>query len=433
MNIIYIHTHDTGRYIEPYGYAIPAPNLMKLAREGVLFRHAYSAAPNCSPSRSALLTGMYAHSTGMLGLAHRGFKLHHVEQHLAHFLRSQGMVTALCGVQHEGNSAKELGYDHVLDYQSKDFIERDVLNAELAANFIKKAGDRPYFLSFGLFQTHREFPNRRSETNNPNYVMPPYPMYDTHKNRADMAAYIESARIADECIGTVMQALVESGQEDHTLVVYTTDHGIAFPLMKATLYDSGIGVSLILKYPGLGKRGETIDSIVSQIDLYPTICELLGIAPPDWLQGKSLLPLLQGTVTKIREEVFAELNYHAAYEPMRCVRTDRYKLICLYDDHNGNVPSNMDDGWSKDFLLEHHFLRQTREKKMLFDLYLDPIERINLAGRPDYEHIHKELAGRLERWMKDTNDPLLSGKVEKPEGAFANKISCFSPLENDFE
>lgn len=433
MNIVYIHTHDTGRYVEPYGYAIPTPNLTKLAREGVLFRHAYSAAPNCSPSRAALLTGMYPHSAGMLGLVHRGFRLHQAERHLAHFLGSQGMETALCGIQHEGRSAEELGYHHGLDYKSKDFVERDVRNADLAAEFIKNAGNRPYFLSFGLFQTHREFPYRLSESNNPNFVMPPFPMYDTQKNRTDMAQFIESARIADECIGTVLKALSESGQEDRTLIIYTTDHGIAFPLMKSSLYDTGIGVSLILKYPGLGMRGQAMDSIVSQIDLFPTICEMLDITPPDWLQGTSMMPLLRGATTKIREEIFAELSYHAAYEPMRCVRTDRYKLIRLYDQHDGHVPANIDDGLSKDFLLEHQFLQQTREKEMLFDLYLDPVERINLVGRPDYESIRQDLAGRLRRWMEATDDPLLSGKVSKPEGAIANKLSCISPLQNDFE
>ncbi|NLF01445.1 MAG: sulfatase-like hydrolase/transferase, partial [Anaerolineales bacterium] len=86
-NILYIHSHDTGRYVQPYGHAIATPNIQRLADEGILFRRAFSAAPTCSPSRAALLTGQCAHSSGMLGLAHRGFCLNDVRQHLVHTLR----------------------------------------------------------------------------------------------------------------------------------------------------------------------------------------------------------------------------------------------------------------------------------------------------------------------------------------------------------
>ena len=87
MNIIYLHSHDTGRYLQPYGHAVPAPNLQRLAEEGVLFRRAFSAAPTCSPSRACLLTGQSAHSCGQLGLANRDFFLQHPERHLANFLQ----------------------------------------------------------------------------------------------------------------------------------------------------------------------------------------------------------------------------------------------------------------------------------------------------------------------------------------------------------
>ena len=100
LNIIYIHSHDTGRYISPYGYRFDTPNLLKLAEGGVIFRQAFSAASSCSPSRAALLTGTYPHTNGMLGLAHRGFKLHYPEHHLAAFLASHGYETVLAGFQH---------------------------------------------------------------------------------------------------------------------------------------------------------------------------------------------------------------------------------------------------------------------------------------------------------------------------------------------
>src|SRR5579884_4288160 len=99
-NILYMHSHDTGRYVQPYGYAIPTPNIQRLAEEGVLFRRAFCTAPTCSPSRASLLTGQYAHCCGMLGLVNRGFELAHPERHLAHTLRAAGYRTILMGVQH---------------------------------------------------------------------------------------------------------------------------------------------------------------------------------------------------------------------------------------------------------------------------------------------------------------------------------------------
>ncbi|MGE9292553.1 MAG: sulfatase-like hydrolase/transferase [Puniceicoccales bacterium] len=97
-NILYYHSHDTGRYIQPYGYQVPTPNLQQLAEEGVLFRRAFCAAPTCSPSRAGLLTGCAAHSVGMLGLAHRGFSLTDVSRTMVTYLREVGYETCLCGI-----------------------------------------------------------------------------------------------------------------------------------------------------------------------------------------------------------------------------------------------------------------------------------------------------------------------------------------------
>ena len=99
-NIVFLHSHNSGRFIEPNGHAVPTPNLMRLSREGALFRRAFSAAPSCSPSRAAFLTGQYPHCSGMLGLAHRGFALAQPERHLGRVLRSQGYETAVCGIEH---------------------------------------------------------------------------------------------------------------------------------------------------------------------------------------------------------------------------------------------------------------------------------------------------------------------------------------------
>lgn len=106
-NIVYLNSHDTGRYVAPYGHAVATPRIQQLAEEGVLFRRAFSASPTCSPSRAALLTGRYPHEVGMLGLSHRGFSLRDPREHLCHALRDAGYRTALAGIQHVAREAAE--------------------------------------------------------------------------------------------------------------------------------------------------------------------------------------------------------------------------------------------------------------------------------------------------------------------------------------
>jgi arylsulfatase A-like enzyme len=437
MNIVYIHTHDTGRYIQPYGYSVPTPRLQAFAEEAILFRQAFNAAPTCSPSRAALLTGMAPHSAGMLGLVHRGFGLRQPERHLAAYLRRNGYQTVLSGVQHESADPQTIGYEHILHSgNSKNKIDGswDEENARRAAEFIRsRESGRPFFLSFGMFNTHRDFPEPAPDIN-PNYVLPPQPLADTKQNREDMAAFMTSARTADRCAGIVLDAIREAGLEDDTLILFTTDHGIAFPRMKCNLYDTGIGVSLIMKIPGLANsKGRVIDALVSQIDLYPTICDLAGIEKPDWLQGVSLLPLLAGETERIRDHLFSEVTYHAAYEPMRCIRTERYKYIKLFDDYEGHVPANIDDGPSKSFLLDSGLLDEKRDREQLYDLYLDPMERVNRVADPAYKAVYEDLTAKLADWMKETSDPLLQGKVPLPPGGKANKRTSLSPRSGEFE
>ncbi|CAG7648426.1 Ulvan-active sulfatase [Paenibacillus solanacearum] len=433
MNIVYFHTHDTGRYIQPYGYAVPTPHLQSFAEEAALFRQAFCAGPTCSPSRSGLLTGMAPHSNGMLGLAHRGFRLNDCSQHLASFLARNGYETALSGVQHENHGAgavNELGYKQNLNLlnEARGGEVRDLQTARLAAEFIGKQGDAPFFLTVGLHNTHRaefDFP-QTSRPVDSRYVMPPHPMYDTAANRKDMAGFIASAAVVDECFGIVRQAIKDAGKWDDTILIFTTDHGIPFPRMKCYLYDTGIGVSLMMRVPGR-REGLVIDTIVSQIDLFPTLCEITGIAQPDWLQGCSLVPLLDGSASEVRSELFSEVTYHAAYEPMRCVRTERYKLIRFYDDHDQIVMSNMDNGLSKQFLMQHGIRERSRSKDMLFDLYLDPVERENMIDDPAYASMAADLAARLESWMRRTDDPLLQGSVPAPEGVRVNSLDSLHP------
>ncbi len=433
-NIIYLHTHDSGRYWSAYGHPVPTPHIQAFARESTLFRQCYSAAPTCSPSRAAMLTGMSAHASGMTGLAHRGFRIDDYDRHLVRYLRTQGWQTALCGIQHEAPDAAEIGYDEILGgthddmgQVGKSLADWDRDNTDAACAYLRaRAQDAPpFFLSLGWFNTHRVFPVV-DETIRPDELQVPWPLPDCDPVRQDMAAYHASVRVVDDCVGQVMATLRATGLDRDTIVLLTTDHGIAFPGMKCTLYDTGIGVGMVLRYPGNPMNGQVCDALVSHLDVFPTLCDLVGVAPPAWLEGHTLVPLLEGRTEAVREAVFAEINYHAAHEPMRCVRTERYKLIRRYGDRALPVICNIDGSPSKTFVLEAGGLRSPLPREELFDLWLDPVERDNRVDDPAMREVYANLAARLETWMRQTADPLRHGgaRVAKPAGARIHRQDC---------
>jgi arylsulfatase A-like enzyme len=415
-NILYLHSHDTGRYIQPYGHQIPTPNIQRLADQGMLFRQAYCAAPTCSGSRAALLTGQWTHSNGMMGLAHRGFALNDYSHHIVHTLRDAGYFSGLIGEQHLSEDPNTLGYDHVVDIDTTHVQTVAPAAVDLIGRLPR---DRPFFLSVGFFETHREF-FQPTSVRDTLYSLPPANLPDTMATRRDMASYKASARSLDQGVGAVLNALDEHDLADDTLVILTTDHGLAFPGAKATLYDRGIGVLLIMRGPGGFHGGKVSSALISQIDLYPTVCELTGADCPDFLQGRSMLPLMRREVEEINEAVFAELTYHAAYEPQRAIRTGRWKYIRRFGDRMTPVLANVDDGPSKDLLIESGWGDRPLPREELHDLLFDPQESHDLAADPHYAEVRDALSERLETWMAETGDPLLYGDVPAPPGAILN-------------
>jgi N-sulfoglucosamine sulfohydrolase len=200
--------------------------------------------------------------------------------------------------------------------------------------------------------------------------------------------------------------------------------------MKCNLTVHGTSVYLIIRGPGGFRGGKTCDAMISQLDIYPTICELLNIEKPNWLEGRSLLPVLRGETQQLHEEIFAEVNYHASYEPKRAVRTQRYNYIRHFGDRRTPVLPNCDDGPSKDIWLEHGWQNQIVPRELLFDTVFDPAETLNLAGDSAHAAALHEMRGRLDAWMKRTNDPLLRGSVKAPPGAVVNDPDGISPKES---
>jgi arylsulfatase A-like enzyme len=239
-----------------------------------------------------------------------------------------------------------------------------------------------------------------------------------------------AVRRLDAKMGLVLDALETSGLADRTLVICTTDHGLAFPRMKCTLTDAGIGVMLMLRGPEPFAGGRVVDSLVSHIDIFPTLCDWVGIDPPDWLQGLSFLPILRGDAEETREEVFAEVTYHAAYEPQRCVRTKRWKYIRRFDDRTRPVLPNCDDSPSKTAWMEAGWDERSPGREALYDLVFDPHEADNRAEDPGRQEVLADMRQRLERWMRETADPLLNGPVKLPKGVRANDPDGLSPREH---
>jgi N-sulfoglucosamine sulfohydrolase len=423
-NILYIHSHDSGRYLQPYGFQVPTPNIQLLADQGVLFRESFCAAPTCSGSRASLLTGLYCHNNGMLGLAHRGWRLNDYRQHWVHALRRGGYHSTLIGEQHISVDPGVIGYDELVRVDSN----RAENVAPLTIERLREAPAQPWFMSVGFFETHRDFfaPTSVRDTL---YSLPPANLPDVVATRKDFAAFKASARSLDQGIGAVLHALHDFGLVDNTLVLCTTDHGVAFPGAKATLFDRGIGVMTIMRGPSGFTGGKVVDAQVSHLDVYPTLCELAGVEAPAWLQGTSLMPLVRGDVDRLHEAIFAETTYHAAYEPQRAVRTERWKYIRRFDDYPHPVLANCDDSPSKDLWVEAGWGDRLVPREQLYDLVLDPAEGSNLADDPSSGDALGEMRGRLDAWMRETDDPLLEGPVDAPPGASFNEQWQVSPDE----
>lgn len=415
-NILYIHSHDTGRFVQPYGFQVPTPNLQMLADQGVLFREAFCAAPTCSGSRASLLTGLHCHNNGMLGLAHRGWKLNDYGQHWVHQLRRAGYRSTLIGEQHISVDPWVIGYDEVVDVDSNhaESIAPETIER------LRDAGSDPWFMSVGFFETHRDF-SAPTSVRDTLYSLPPENLPDVTATRRDVASFKASARSLDQGVGAVLHALHDLGLVESTLVICTTDHGIAFPNAKATLFDRGIGVMMIVRGPGGFSGGKVIDAPVSHLDVYPTLCDLAGVRHPGWLQGSSLLPLVHGEVERLHEAIFAETTFHAAYQPHRAVRTERWKYIRRFDDYEHPVLANCDDSASKDLWVAAGWGERFVPEEQLYDLVLDPGEGQNLAADPSCAEPLAELRARLDAWMRETDDPLLRGPVEPPPGAAINE------------
>lgn len=411
INIVLIHTHDTGRYISPYGYNAKTTNIQKIANLGSVYRNFFTAAPTCSPSRSALMTGLYPHQNGMFGLAHRGSRLHDYEGHLSNFLKSQNFETALFGIQHEINKKNldELGYKKSFCTNTNDSNKISSTASKWIKNYNHK---NPFFISVGFFDTHREYVKQISKNFNPNWIRPPELFIDNKEMREDMARFYSSLEKIDNGVGKIFTTLKEKKLLNNTLLLLTTDHGIAWPGMKCNLNDHGTGIFLIAYLKNVFDGGIVYDDLTSNVDIFSTICKVLNLKNPKNLSS-FILPNKKYKGKK-RKYVFSEINIHTSIEPSRSIRSKRFKLIKRLNNRRKLNLSNIDESYSKSFLLKHGLRNFKKDKEEFYDLYLDPLERKpikNYKKNEDYKLLNKELIN----FRKKNRDPLLKKHFKWPK------------------
>jgi N-sulfoglucosamine sulfohydrolase len=233
--------------------------------------------------------------------------------------------------------------------------------------------------------------------------------------RADLARFYSQTAHMDHMIGEVLDTLDELGLAEQTLVIFVSDNGAPFPGSKMTLYDRGIGTPLLLRWPQRIGAGRTSDQLVSTVDLVPTVLEAVGIATPEWVQGKSLLPLAEGTATgPVRKAVFAEMMYHRDYIPTRAVRTAKWKYIRNFSDAPIGLDQLADEEWAHRLCeLPDQPWKEKRVPEEFYDLDEDPHEQRNLVDDPWARRFLGRLRAGLRLHMRDTKDPLRKASFER--------------------
>lgn len=415
-NFLIIYWHDVGRRLGAYAEpGVETPNLDRLAAEGVRFDRAYSTASHCSPARAALFTGRYAHANGMLGPAGRGWGLHDGEPRLPVLLGEAGYHSVLIGAHDDGDDPLKLGFDEVVGAAPPSCPDPgggQVTDAALGWLDEHAIDERPFLMSVGFAEARRPWPAALYPPDGIDRVHVPGTLPDNAWIRDDLAVFAGLVATADRETGRILDRLETLGLAESTWVVLTTDHGPPFPRAKGTLYDAGIETVLIMRFPVGWPRPEgAVDRLFSHVDLVPTVIDRLGLDLPQGLHGVSHLRWLLGdTRAPRRREIFAENTFGDAYDPMRTVRTARWKYIRTYEPRPALVlPADVERSPMRNGMGDEHLRPRATEE--LYDLADDPLEKTNLADDPSCSAIRADLGGRMLRWRQRSGDPLLSGRI----------------------
>lgn len=422
-NVIYLVAHDLGKELNLYGSPFETPHLNRFARQGVTFHQAVCTSPACSPSRGCAMTGRTAHSNGLAGLANPGWcwSLPDNSPTIVDDFNAHGYETVHAGMEHERQGKQNNHYQTVLE--SGGWVESGV---DAAIQFLESRGrgTAPFYLNIGTNEVHsgqwsiqkKDRTHRRPEELYGRLSLEdrrlPHYLPDRPELREEWEAFGGCVRYWDAQVGRLLEAVDRLGYRDNTLVVLTTDHGVAAHRAKATLYKDGLDISLLMRLPGGAGVGRHVDAMIPNIDLLPTILDFCGVPVREEVEGRSFRPLLTGGRYEPNGRTFHERNFHSDYDPMRSVRTPDYALIenfdpslpdCFLPDEVPELRKEY-DGFFTGLWPE---TTGPRPRYELFDRRRDPEEFHNVADDPAYAGVLEELKSDLRAWMEETGDPLL--------------------------
>lgn len=417
-----ISWNDYGCYGNP---AARTPNIDKLASQGLRFTQAYLTASSCSPSRSSIITGRYPHNNGKASELHR-----EIAGHLPWFpelLRQSGYYTALVGKNHMRAEPAGPGQQRPKAF---DLVDAGRVKGNRGGHgkwvqtLKNRPKDKPFFFWFASFDAHRDWeadtewnekygPMHRPE----DVVVPPF-LSDDPATRQDLASYYNEVTRFDYFIGQVVDELHEEQIAENTLLFVLADNGRPFPRAKTRLHDSGMKTALVAHWPkGIRQSGVECPSLVSVIDLAPTVLELAGVEIPPTFQGVSMVKLFKDPSASIRRFAFSEHNWHD-YEahgrsvrrddglllirnfkpqlpwqgPADSVRSPSYQRLRALRDANKLTAAQQD------------IFLNPRPEVELYDTHADPHQLRNLASDSNYREAVEQLQAVLQQWIEQTGD-----------------------------
>jgi N-sulfoglucosamine sulfohydrolase len=387
-----------------YGHRhIRTPNIDELAAGGLRFDNAYLTCSSCSPSRASIMTGRYPHNTGGAHQLHNPLPADQVI--FPELLRKAGYYTASSGKWHLGNAAIS-SFDKV-ETRMNRWIE----------TLQQRPQNKPFFMWFAFTDPHRPYqPDTIGDPHTPeDVVVPPY-LPDTPETRKDLALYYDEITRLDGVVGDVVAELERQQQTEQTLIVFMSDNGRPFPRCKTTVYTCGVKTPFIVKWPGQVRAGSTTDSLISAIDLAPTLLELAGAEQGPTFQGESFAPVLKDPLASVREYAFAEHNWHDFEDFQRATRDMRFNYIRTAWTELPNTPPA--DAVKSITFQKMHELRALgqlnaaqlnpymtpRPEEELYDVQEDPNELHNLADDPRYAPILQRMRKVLDTWQAETDD-----------------------------
>jgi N-sulfoglucosamine sulfohydrolase len=406
-NILIFIADDAGMDFGCYGNElIKTPNIDQLAAEGLLFENAFLTTAQCSPSRTSILSGQFAHTIGTEDLH---YPLNKDTKLVPYYLKQEGYHTGLLMKRHLGpNGVKQF-----------DFVKEghDSKAPDLFREFLDEGNGQPFFAWVAFHDPHRPYggPKGAEKVHQPeNVIVPPY-FVDTEETREEIAQYYDEVHRMDNNIGAILKELQERGLRDNTVVVLLSDNGMPFPRAKATVYDFGIKTPFIIQGNGISK-GARYDGMMSVIDLAPSILELAGIDKPGEMYGESITKIFNDQSVEGREYIFTERNWHDTDAHIRAIRSENYKLVVngypellfpltgdyfksatWYDLLEGHKNNSLNE-------FQNTIFQFPRYQVELYDLKNDPHEINNLIDNREYMEIAVDLNNRLKEWGKETKD-----------------------------